>query len=332
MRGARWIIAEAVLAVIAVGAGWIIPDGLNFLAARLGQQTLTVTATERLLAAMVVFMFTVSLQLVIAVRSETKSLRDDLPIAVERVLLAKTATAVDDTLLRLMIDGLDASPMSLVHTRRLIRSMVATLARANIHLRDAHAIVLERAVSDASRKVEHLTSDGLEADIADHLEVTRRIADGASTYLQIQRRAFLVPDEWTQEWIRFTKQLAASGTNCEYIVVLDKASAVADIRKLESMDRLLTDHGWTFRVCDLRDVLDSFGGVLPTEWNLEVINNEVVKLHEIPGRYQGGIMPRMLLFDLAQKSDLRRYIKSVRDYAQPLLTIQHVARAKSKEG
>jgi hypothetical protein len=195
---------------------------------------------------------------------------------------------------------------------------MAMLSPARGYVREAYLVFVERALATVSRDLLRLSGAGLEVDIADHIEITRRLAAGSGNFTQIQRRAFLVPDEWTQDWMRLVSTLPSTGTRCAYVVLMDRAEAASQMDKLDSMDRFLTKAGWSFEYCDLRDVLDSLGGVLPTEWNLDVFEGKVAKLQESPaGRYQGGVRLRMTMFDLQQEPDLRRFVDSVGTFARP---------------
>jgi hypothetical protein len=312
VKSARWIATEVTLAVISTTIGWFLPDGLNALARLAGQSTLTLNPIERLLSAMVIFLFTVTLQLLLFVRSEIQDLRKDIPNVIEGALAEKAGSALDYSLLRVLLNGLDTKPESLLHVRTLLRSVSTALSNAHPDTRQAHTLMLERAITAAALEVNKLGTSGLEADLMNHLEVTRRLTEDARTYVQIQRRVFMVPDEWTQEWLRIVRTLSEQKTSCTYIVVIDRSELIKERKRTESMNRFLSRQGWQFKFCDLRDVLDTFGGQLPTDWNVELIDDKVIKLHEIPsGRYQGGTMLKMLLFSFDPRSDLGRYITYV---------------------
>jgi hypothetical protein len=312
VKSLRWIAIEALLAATSIVFGWVIPDGLNRLAHVLGQPSATVDSTERLLSSMVVFLFTVSLQLMLFVRSEIRALQEQVPRSIDNALAQQTGPALDNSLLRVILDGIDSNPSGLRHTQALLRSIARVLARAHSYLRDAEAVIIERAVANAGREIELLSHEGLEVDIRDHIEVSRRLAEDAKSYLQIQRKVFLVPQDWTGEWMRFVASLPPRGTKCEYIVLRDVASMAHERKKLESMNDYLTKVGWNFYYCDLQDVLDSFGGILPTDWNLEIIDNKIAKLQDMRAdKYQGGIKLRMLLYPLAERTDLQNFVHVV---------------------
>jgi hypothetical protein len=113
-------------------------------------------------------------------------------------------------------------------------------------------------------------------------------------------------------------QLPARGVKCEYVVLMDHPTMRAERERLRSMEQFLTPRGWSFKYCDLQDVLDSFGGALPTSWNLDVFDNKIVKLQETPaGRYHGGVRLKMAIFDLAHGAELRRLVTWVARIAQP---------------
>ena len=83
------------------------------------------------------------------------------------------------------------------------------------------------------------------------------------------------------------------------------------------MGKYLSAHHWEFLYCDLQDVLDSFGGVLPTNWNLEVFDNLLVKVQETPaGYYQGGIKLKVALHGLDERPELLRMNAAVSRHAK----------------
>lgn len=317
MKSMRWIFTEAILSITSITVGWLIPDGLNRVALLLGQPHPAPSATERLLSTMVVFLFTSTLQLILFVRSEVRNLREAVPDIVGTALADQTGAALDSSLLRIMLEGVNTNSSTLAQTRLISRSIANILGRAHAYLRDAEAVVIERAISNLSHEVELLSHDGLQVDIRDHIEISRRLSANSNTYLQIQRKTFLVPQEWTREWMDFASRLPASGTKCQYIVLVDESTLVSDRLKLESMNRFLSKAGWNFSYCALQDILDSLGGILPTEWNVEVIDGKVVKLQELAtSRYQGGIKLRLLLFTLSQRNDLGNFASVVVRYSK----------------
>jgi hypothetical protein len=282
-----------------------------------------------MLSAMVIFVFTASLQLLLFVRTEIQNLKAEIPVVIDRVLTEKTGPALDYSLLRILLNSLDNDSRSLPQIQALLRALSVALSNSHPDLRGAHSLVLERAVVAASLQAEKLGTDGLEADILDHLEVTRRLSEDAKAYVQIQRRAFRVPGEWTQEWMRLARQLSDKNIPCTYILLMQRSDLTRERDRVESMSRFLSRLGWHFDFCDLGDVLDAFGGKLPTECNIEIIDNRIVKLHEIPtGRYQGGVQLKMFLFPLDRRTPLGRYVTYICDSAHKVTSASFAANTR----
>jgi hypothetical protein len=299
MKSIRWFVMETLIAVTSAVLGWLLPDGLNRLAVILQQPPLTVTPIDRLLSAMVVFVFATSLQLIITTREGMRAMQHELPVSIQKVL--------DSSVLRLFLDNIAQSPHGVVSMERIATAAVSPLAQGHIGLLDARAVIVERALTNATQDIRLLGGAGLEVDIFDNNEITLRLASDCHSYRQIQRKAYQVPGEWTQTWMRFVAELGAKAVSCEYIVLMDRASFVSDRKKLDSMNQYLSEHHWDFYYCDLQDVLDSFGGVLPTEWNLEVFDLRIVKLQEtLAGFYHGGVRLRVALYGLDERAELRR--------------------------
>lgn len=83
------------------------------------------------------------------------------------------------------------------------------------------------------------------------------------------------------------------------------------------MNSYLSQRGFTFKCCVLEDVQDSLGGTLPTQENVEVFDNKIIKLQSPPaGVYKGGIALKMTLFDISQRDDISRFVNYVTNFAE----------------
>jgi hypothetical protein len=318
MRIGRWLLIEAAVAMCAAVVGWLLPDGLNLLSRAFGQPPLAVSPIERLLAALVTFMFATSLQVTLRIGTEIRKAQETFPATIETAIMSKAGQVVDASVARILLGMAVADPATLLRIGGLLRSAVEPVAHAHSYLQDAYAVIIERALANASHEMQKVTGGGLEVDIADHVEITHRLAERYGAYVHIQRRAFLVPAEWTKQWMQMIDNLPKRAIKCEYVVLLDRRTLVEERVRLQSMHLFLKARDWSFRYCDLQDVLDSFGGKLPTTWNLDVFGDEVVKLQETPaGRYHGGVRLRMAIFDLSHGAELRRMVTCVARFAQP---------------
>jgi hypothetical protein len=256
-----------------------------------------------------VFLFVTTLQLIIAVRDGARNLQQELPSNVEKVL--------DSSVLQLFLNNVAKHPQGVMSMERIMKAALSPLTYGNLGLFDARAVVVERALVNATQDVRLLSGAGLEVDIFDNNEITMRLAADCHSYRQIQRKAYQVPGEWTQTWMRFVAELGAKAISCQYIVLMERDTFVNERKRLDSMDKYLTKHHWDFYYCDLQDVLDSFGGVLPTEGNLEVFDLRILKLQETPsGSYHGGVRLIVSLQGLDEREELRRLNADVTKHAK----------------
>ncbi len=330
MNAARWIGRSAFLFALSFAVGWFIPDGLGRLGSMFGGSDLSITSTDRLLSFFVVFMFLTAVDLMIWLRGEIRALRESIPLAVRRVLLADTSTALDGSLLQVMFDGFRANPANHSHMVTLLRSFFVVMARVPSNLLAGYSVILERSIQTLDKSLHQLAGEGLVGDIRDTVEITKRLAERSQSYLQIQRRAFRVPEEWTKEWMQLVEALGKQSIACEYIVLLPRDRLDVDLAKLESMDAYLTGHNWRFRYCEVEAVLNSLGGALPTDRVVEVFDNRIAKLQELPdGRYRGGIKLKMTVIDLEQRGDVRHFVTCILNSATRLPPRAPVAQISS---
>jgi hypothetical protein len=309
MKSIRWFAIEALIAIGAALIGWFLPDGLNQLAHLLHQSPFSVSPIDRFLSALVVFLFSTSVELIIAVREAARSIQDTLPTRVQDVL--------DSSVLKLFLENIAHNPQSATSIQRVANAAISPLTQGSIQVFEPRAVIIERALANAAQDIRLLSSSGLEVDIYDNNEITLRLANSSHFYRQIQRKAYQVPEEWTQTWMRFVDELGVKGITCEYIVLMERKSLIADRKKLDSMAKYLSAHRWEFLYCNLQDVLDSFGGALPTNWNLEVFDQKLVKIQETPaGYYHGGIRLKVALHSMDERPELWRLNTVVSKHAK----------------
>lgn len=221
-------------------------------------------------------------------------------------------TVIDNSL----VTKLHGDLQSGIRTSRVFddfNQLVLHLNTRSTGLIAAAGVFLEREFASLSGRLNELFSDGTLIDIADHVRMTRRLCANAETYLQIQRRAFRVPDEWTNEWCEFLEYLGHNKKiRKKYVVVLNQNEMTSSIERLNSMDRYLSQERVEFYVCDLERVRDALGGVLPTNRVIELFDKSVIKAADLPtGRYRGGNMLGMSVYDAAKRPDLMKYIEAV---------------------
>jgi hypothetical protein len=309
MKSARWFVIEIVVAIMSSILGWLLPDGLNYVAHILQQKSLAVTPVERFLSALVIFLFVTTIQLIITTRETANSILEELPMNIQKLL--------DKSVLSIFLDRIAQSPQGIESMERIVAAAMSPLSYGNIALIDARAVIIERALASATQDIQLISNTGLDVDIFDNNEITMRLASRCYSYKQIQRKAYQVPGEWTQTWMRFVAELGAKQVSCEYVVLIDRQTAVDNRKKLDSMQKYLCAHNWTFYYCDLKDVLDSLGGVLPTDWNLEVFDRQIIKIQETPaGFYHGGIRLKVALYGLDERAEMRRMAEAVAKHSR----------------
>jgi hypothetical protein len=181
---------------------------------------------------------------------------------------------------------------------------------------EAYSVLVEKGLQDIESTIDALDGAGLEVDINQHIEISRRCAQTAASFVTINRAAFLVPDEWTRDWCQFVDELGAQRISKEYIVLMSKQDLADAAPKIQTMQTYLSKRGWTLRTCDVVDLRESFGGVLPTEANVDVIDGRVAKLQQPPaGGYRGGIKLTLTIVDLNRSPELRRFVSRVQALA-----------------
>ncbi len=317
MNNIKWIFKGIIIALASGVFAWFFNDGLNWILQSFGLATFPTNPLTKVLSFFSIFLFMTGADLMVNIRAETNNYKKEISDSISTSLITNAGMAIDNSLLRVIWPGLDVNPKSLLRIIAITRSLIYPLTKISGRLLDAYSVVIERDIHAYAENIQKLGSDGFSVDIADHIETSKRLARDANSYVQIQRKTFLVPDEWTSEWRFFVDWMSQHSIPSKYIVLIDEETLIKNKAKLESMNKFLTQRRWSFLYCNLDHVKDSLGGKLPTEDNVEVFDNEILKIQGLPkGVYQGGIKLNMRFLELAKNDDFRRFLQTISNFSQ----------------
>lgn len=331
-RGPSWIIKSALAFIGSFVAGWFLPDGLNWLVDRLGEEQFEVSPLIRFFSFLISFVIVSSVELLLwtrrelasgldAIRSEVQgAVAAAIPTAVGRGLSESAVLNAQGAVLAALVPVLTRTPADGPLVAGHISRFSAVLQQVPEGLLHGYSVIVDRELTALETRVSGVANHGHPVDIVDHVEMTRQLAQRSRTFTQINRRAFQVPEEWTAEWIRLVAELGQRPELARtYIVLISEAQITVQSGLLARMDAYLRNHNWDFKVCAEETIQDSLGGTLPTDQNIDAFDGGIVKLQAVPsGRYRGGIMLTLTLTRLGPNSSLQRFIRSVVDNARPL--------------
>ena len=165
-----------------------------------------------------------------------------------------------------------------------------------------------------------LSSSGVITSLSRHVAVTRAMFDaGSGPYLQINQRAYQVPDEWTRDWCDYLRSTARQGRQVDYVVLAASDDLTAWSDKLDSMWRFLDDVGATLLTCDTALVIDSLGP-FTYDFNIEVFDDSVLKTQAFrtppTGGYRGGVELNMSVMRAEDRPDILALANTVRGCAE----------------
>lgn len=293
------------------------PDGINSISQLFGQDIYPVTPLIRLFTFMFAFLFMIGIEMIIWIRVEIETFKKEIPCLLTDKLMVSTKEAVENSLIQLILKSLKDKPDNINTINKILEEFTEPISKLSSDILDAYSIIIESFVNRFNEDIKNLGQDGCHVNLREHLETTKWLTAKSRNYLQIQRKAFLVPDEWTNQWCQFLNLLQKRKIYCEYIVLMDRQSLINEKNKLESMNIYLSQRGFIFKVCVLEDVQDSLGGTLPTEENIEVFDKKIVKLQAIPsGGYKGGVTIKMTLFEISKRDKIRRFVDCVSHFSE----------------
>ncbi|MBE9116535.1 hypothetical protein IQ249_11555 [Lusitaniella coriacea LEGE 07157] len=317
MSNFQWLLASIFLFVLSAIVSWFMPNGVNLISQLFGQEVYPITPLIRLFSFMFSFLFLIGIEVIIWVRVEIGNFKKEIPFLLTNKIILSTREVVDNAILKLFVNSLKDRPQNIKAIHKILEEFANPLIELPSEVLDSYLIVIEGFARRFNEYIKNLGQDGCHVNLREHLETTKWLAAKSQTYLQIQRKAFKAPDEWTNQWCQLLDWLQKRRISCEYIVLMDRESLENEKEKIQSMNMYLSQRGFIFKYCILEDVEDSLGGTLPTEENIEVFNNKIVKLQAIPiGGYKGGITIKMTLFDINTRDKIRRLVNYVTDFAE----------------
>lgn len=320
MRNSAWILSSIIIFIISTFVSWFIPEGLNLLSQSLRQETYEITPFVRYSSIIVGFLFTVGIEMLVWLKQEVKATKKEIIKSVTETISNDIQREVSASTLSLILKSLRNSPESAFLIQKSVKDFAEPFTRISPDILYANSVVVECYIKKFNEDIKNLNSDGCSVSLREHLETTKLLLSTSKSYLQIQRKAFDAPNEWTNQWCQLVDDFKDSKCKKEYVVLMDQQSLVNERAKIESMKKYLEQRGFSFKCCFLKDVLDSLGGNLPTESNLEVFDEKIVKLQDLPsGNYQGGIRLKMTLFDIAERDSVHRLINYVNNFSKPFV-------------
>jgi hypothetical protein len=314
---ARWILIVAATFLLSLAAGWFLPDGLNELARLLGQPEVPVAALTRFFSFALLFAITGVTELLLWTRQQTTATIRKVDETIERQLAASAATATESAVLRAVLPLHDATPEEASCSTTLLKTFGSVLSSVPRGLLVGYSVLVEQGLANVDDDIHAVGSGGLKVNIRQHVEITRRLAQQASSFTQINRKAFDVPAQWTQEWLDLVDELGARTLSKEYIVLMTESDLRGRADEIRGMQAYLGQRRWTLKCCEVERAEDALGGALPTQANLDVYDGDIAKLQTPPsGEYRGGIELNMQLVELRRQPAIRSFVTAVRQFGQ----------------
>jgi hypothetical protein len=315
----RWVLAPVAIALVTSVGGWFFIDGLNQIAELVGTSKVPSSGDIRAFSAIAMFMAGLALEVVLWSRATIRQALATGTENTERGLRDGVAKAVESAVLQ-SLWPVKAGPEHGALVTRLLSTFVDDIARIPSMLLPGYSVLIEAHLAETSAAIRVFESHGSKVSVSAHLEMTRRLSVSATSFLQINRRAFKAPGEWTKQWCAFVEEMGQRrDVKTEYIVLMPAAELNAHVREIKSMDRYLRGASWSLSVCDDEDVKDALGGSLSTMSNVDVYDTRVAKLQSPPGDggYVGGIDLELRFVELIRDPDLARFIDATRQFARP---------------
>jgi hypothetical protein len=315
--GLRWILVVATSVALSLAAGWFLPDGLNALARALHQPEVPTNGLTRFFCFALLFVISSATELLLWTRQQTSETLGRVDGTIRDQLAASATAATENAVLRAVLPAADATPEEASCSTALLKAFGSVLASVPSGLLVGYSVLIENGLANVDDDIHAAGTGGLRVNIRQHVEITRRLAQQASWFTQINRKAFHVPGEWTQEWLDLVDELGARTLSKEYIVLMPAAALSAQLDDIMGMREYLEQRRWTLKCCEVERVEDALGGALPTQANLDVYDGDIAKLQAPPsGEYRGGIELSMRLVELRRQPAIRSFVTAVRQFGQ----------------
>jgi hypothetical protein len=314
---ARWIGQMLLLAAVGAVGGWFLPRGLNLL----GGKPIPDDPLVRFLAAAVLFGLSTAVSVMLWAHSRAELTAAELDRTLRDGLHEQGREIMESAVFRALLPQAANTQREAAILGEMVRRYGQLVAEIPKGLLSAYFVLVEAELAELTEEVRAISSSaGKPVTIRQHLQITRRLVEDHGSFLQINRRAFNAPEEWTHEWLGLVHDLGAAGISPEYVVLMRQGDLDNAAAALASMDAYLPAHGWRFRYCSTEEVEESLGGRLPTVWNVDVYGGRIAKLQRPPeGKYRGGIQLDLRLVMLEEAQELRTFIQAVLDAAKPLV-------------
>lgn len=304
-------------------AGLFLPDGANKVAGWFGKDQVPDSPLVRFLSFLVLLLVTVGIELVLWLRSQTRETLQDVSTIVERGIAVHGRDIAESAALRSLLPHQAATTEAAAEAGRLVKVFGDLLADMPPDLVAGYSIVLHDLLADVAAELETVGSSGFEVDVGRHLDIARALAAGASSFTQINRRAYDVSREWTEVWRGLVVEFGARrwpAARPEYIVLMAADELASNEAKIRGMHAYFEDAGWSMRCCELEAVKDTFAGRLPTDADaIDIYSDVAAKLLWLPAGtgFSGAIQVRIQLARLVVQTRLREFVREVQRSAQP---------------
>jgi hypothetical protein len=314
--GRRWFFGFVASFLVSLVLGLVLPKGLNALARPLNEARIPDAPVVHFFAFALVFVTTAGFDTMLWFRQRVVEDRELLLETLIDGLEVSSARAVDQAIRQGLLPGVRQTPRQGVQVNRLLGSVGSLVSSVPADLLPGIALVIEDGLARVADDVAVVAAGGLSVTINQHIAIARALAEGATSFVQVNRRAFVVPEQWTSEWLSFVDDLGQRAIRREYIVLMPAEQLRQSRAEISSMAEYLRERAWRLKLCELEPLADSLGGTIPTTANLDIYDDRIVKLQTPPsGEYRGGIRLRMEIVELATRPELLRFANAVKQFS-----------------
>jgi hypothetical protein len=312
----KWLGGFSLTFLVSVVGGWFLPDGLNELAVALGEEPLPTTPLVRFFSIALLFVLLAALELILWAREQTLLTNEQIDSALRSGLSSYGADLAENAVLQSLLPYRATSVDQAAYGARAVKLLGDVLVDVPPELLPGYSVVLEDRMSGVGDEVRALGSGRVSVNIAQHLQMNRRLAHSEKSYTHINRRVFNAPADWTEDWRNMVQEFGAAAFKPEYIVVLPQSELELATDKIRSMLRYLNDSAWEFRCCALEEVHDTVGKENDIDANVDVFSGRAAKLHWTPDAgYRHAATIDIRLVKLSTDQSVGNYVDTVRRFA-----------------
>lgn len=315
----KYLRIQGLLLLTSLGAGtvaWFIPDGIAFAIQVTGSHSLQQDTLVHLFSSCFGVLFVYMAGLILWLKAELLDSQRRLYLDIKESVESTINRHVDPSIAVALTRAFSGNENIANTFHSEFSSFFMRLVMANDITRRALKPVIRSLVGSLHESVENILGRRLAIGVADHLEITKTIAIGASNYIQIQQRTFNPKKDWSAEWIMFLDKLAKCDMSRIYIVMIDEATLSKEKGNLVEMKKVLEERGFQLRVCDKQSILDGSQGQLSTDAVIEVFDEELIKLQFIAlTGYVGGTTIEVSLIDRTVRPDIWNLLLRIREHS-----------------